>query len=377
MPIPEQRDLDEARTTLDGWLARQLPDATDVHVGPIHGPSSTGFSNETLLFDASWVTNGTTVTESLVLRVKPTQHVVFLESDFEQQYLVLRTLGERTGVPVPPVRWFEPDERYLGAPFFVMGKIEGRVPADSPPYTVQGWLLEESTPAERRTLVESGLDAMAGVHAVDWRGLGLDVLSKPRYGQLGFEQQLRYYERSFEWAEREAGYPAPAVPHAALAWVQRHAPTTDPEIALCWGDARINNQLFGPDHRVVAVLDWEMVTLADPMMDLGWWLFLDRHFHEGMPAPRMDGFPARDEMVARYERASGRPARDLEFYEIFAGLRFAVVMIRIATLVADFGLMPVESGEELSSNNAVTRVLADLLGLPAPGPTPGDFASAS
>jgi aminoglycoside phosphotransferase (APT) family kinase protein len=376
MPIPEQRDLTQARATLAAWLANQLPDATKVQVGPITGPSSTGFSNETLLFDASWVTNGTTVTESLVLRVKPTQHTVFLEADFEQQYLVLRTLGERTPVPVPPVRWYEPDETVLGAPFFVMSKVAGRVPADSPAYTMEGWLLEGSTPEQRRTLVESGLDAMAAVHAVDWRELGLEVLTKPQYGSLGFEQQLRYYERSFEWAEREAGYRAPAVARATLEWVRSHAPAVDSEITLCWGDARINNQLFGPDYRVVAVLDWEMVTLADPMMDLGWWLFLDRHFHEGMPAPRMEGFPTRDEMVARYEHTSGRVTRDLEFYEIFAGLRFAVVMIRIATLVADFGLMPVEAGEEMAANNAVTRVLAEMLGLPAPGPAPGDFTSA-
>ena len=376
MPIPEQRDLTQARATLAAWLANQLPDATEVQVGPITGPSSTGFSNETLLFDASWVTNGATVTESLVLRVKPTQHTVFLEADFEQQYLVLRTLGERTRVPVPPVRWYEPDGAVLGAPFFVMSKVEGRVPADSPAYTMEGWLLEESTPEQRRTLVESGLDAMAAVHAVDWRELGLEVLTKPQYGSLGFEQQLRYYERSFEWAEREAGYRAPAVARATLEWVRGHAPAVDPEITLCWGDARINNQLFGPDHRVVAVLDWEMVTLADPMMDLGWWLFLDRHFHEGMPAPRMEGFPTRDEMVARYEHTSGRVGRDLEFYEIFAGLRFAVVMIRIATLVTDFGLMPVEAGEEMAANNAVTRVLAEMLGLPAPGPAPGDFTAA-
>ncbi|HSO95559.1 MAG TPA: phosphotransferase family protein [Acidimicrobiia bacterium] len=370
MPIPEQRDLEQARATLAAWLTRQLPDATGVQVGPISGPAATGFSNETLLFDASWVTDGAPVEESLVLRVKPTQHTVFLEADFEQQYLVLRTLGEHSDVPVPPVRWYEADDRVLGAPFFVMERVEGRTPEDSPPYTVGGWLLDEATPQQRRTLVESGLEAMARVHGVDWRQLDLGVLSKPQYGRLGFEQQLRYYERSFTWAEDAAGYAAPAVPRATLEWIQRNAPAEDPEIALCWGDARINNQLFGPDYRVTAVLDWEMVTLADPMMDLGWWLFLDRHFHEGMPAPRMDGFPTRDEMVAHYERASGRAARDLDFYEIFAGLRFAVVMIRIATLVTGFGLMPIEAAEEMSANNAVTRVLADLLDLPAPGPPP-------
>lgn len=374
MPIPEQRDLEAARGVLAGWLARQLPGATDVEVGPITGPALTGFSNETLLFDASWTKDGAHITEPLVLRVKPTQHTVFLESDFEHQYLVLRILRDRSDVPVPSVRWFESDESVLGAPFFVMNKVEGRVPADSPPYTLQGWLLEESSPAERRTLVESGLQALARVHAVDWRAAGLDVLSKPQYGQLGFEQQLRYYERSYEWAERESGRPAPEIARATLAWIREHAPEGDPEIALAWGDARINNQLFGPDHRVAAVLDWEMVTLADPMMDLGWWLFLDRHFHEGMPAPRMEGFPTRDEMVGMYERASGRTGRDLEFYEVFAGLRFAVVMMRIAALVADFGLVPPEGAEEMAANNAVTRVLADLLGLPAPGPVPGVFS---
>ena len=81
------------------------------------------------------------VTESLVLRVKPTQHTVFLEQDFEAQHLVLRTLGEHTAVPVPPVRWFEANESYLGAPFFVMDRVDGRAPEDSPPYTQQGWLL--------------------------------------------------------------------------------------------------------------------------------------------------------------------------------------------------------------------------------------------
>jgi aminoglycoside phosphotransferase (APT) family kinase protein len=373
MPIPEQRDLEAARGILADWLAKQLPGSSDVEVGPISGPDFTGFSNETLLFEARWNQGGEPHQEQLVLRVKPTQHTVFLEADFEQQYLVLSTLGAHTSVRVPPVRWYEAEKSYLGAPFFVMSRIEGRVPQDNPAYTVQGWLLDESSPAERRTLVESGLESLAAVHAVDWQALGLETLSKPQYGAIGFEQQLRYYERSFEWAEREAGFPAPAVPRAALEWVQAHAPERDPEITLCWGDARINNQLFGADHRVVAVLDWEMVTLADPMMDLAWWLFLDRHFHEGMPAPRLEGFPTREEMVATYEHASGRTARDLEFYEIFAGLRFAVVMMRIATLVAGFGLMPIEAAEEMSANNAVTRTIAELLGLPAPGPAPGDF----
>jgi len=366
MPIPEQRDLEEARGILADWLAKQLPDASDVDIGPISGPQFTGFSNETLLFEASWASGSERLSERLVLRVKPTQHTVFLEADFENQYRVLQALHEHTAVPVPPMRWYEADDSYLGAPFFVMGHVDGRAPTDSPPYTQDGWLLDETTPEQRRTLVESGLDALAAIHAVDWRGLGLDFLDKPQYGALGFEQQLRYYERSFDWAAN--GKPAPPVAQASLDWVREHAPASDPEVTICWGDARINNQLFGADCRVAAVVDWEMVTLADPMMDLGWWLFLDRHFHEGMPAPRMEGFPTREEMVAHYEKVSGRAARDVEFYEVFAGLRFAVVMMRLAVLLAEFELLPADS--DMAENNAVTRVLADMLGLPAPGPAP-------
>ena len=120
-----------------------------------------------------------------------------------------------------------------------------------------------------------------------------------------------------------------------------HAPADDPEITVCWGDARINNQLFDDDYHVAAVVDWEMVTLADPMMDLGWWLFLDRHFHEGTGARRAwrASRPAR-RWSRYYEQVSGRTARDLEFYEVFAGFRFAVVMMRITSLLVEFELMP-------------------------------------
>jgi aminoglycoside phosphotransferase (APT) family kinase protein len=366
MPIPEQRDLEATRPVLAAWLADHLG-ASEVEVGPIQGPAFTGFSNETLLFDATFTParGGPRRTEGLVVRVQPTAHTVFLEADFEWQYRVLDILGTHTDVPVPVVRAFESDPSVLGAPFFVMERIDGcRVPADSPPYTVGGWIHDDATPQQRRTLVESGLDALVAIHALDWRDLGLGFLDKPQYGALGFEQQLRYYEAAFEWAAEGEDQP---VVGAALDWVRANAPApgADPELTLCWGDARINNQLFDDDYHVRAVLDWEMVTIADPMMDLGWWLFLDRHFHEGCDRPRLDGFPTREEMVAHYEARSGRAARDLEFYEVFAGVRFGVVMLRIKSLLVEFELMAPDT--DMGRNNIVTHLLADLLGLPEPG----------
>jgi len=263
------------------------------------------------------------------------------------------------------VHWFEDDESVLGAPFFVMGKVEGNVPADNPPYTQTGWLFDEATPDVRQRVVENGLDALARVHQADWRKLELDFLDKPQYGATGIDQQIGYYERSLEWAA--AGKPQP-IAETTLDWVKANKPTSEQNIALAWGDARINNQMFDGEGNVVAVFDWEMVTLADPMMDLAWWLFLDRHFHEAWPAPRMEGFPTREQMLARYEELTGSTPHDIEFYEVFAGLRFAVVMMRIAALVVDFELLP--SDTDMGTNNMVTRLLAAKLGLPAPGPEP-------
>lgn len=365
MPIPEQRDLEATRPVLAEWFARDLGVA-DVEIGPIEKPGLTGFSNETLLFDLSYTPKGRARrTEGLVVRTKPTGHTVFLESDFETQYRVLETLGVRTDVPVPVVRGFESDPSVLGSEFFVMERLDGcRVPGDAPPYTLEGWVTELS-PEERTTMAHSGLDALVRIHSLDWHRLGLADLSKPQYGTLGFAQQLAYYEASFEWAAEGRPEEHPIV-LAALEHCRANAPAMDPEITLCWGDARPANQMYGPDCTVQAVVDWEMVTLADPMMDLGWWLFLDRHSHEGFGATRLPGWPTREEMAEYYEQRSGRRVRDLEFYEIFAGLRFGVVMMRLATLLREFELLPAES--DMAQNNTVTQNLAVLLDLPAPGP---------
>src|SRR5688572_13235482 len=227
MPIPEQRDLEAARGVIGEWLAVKLG-ASTVDVSPVSGPSFTGFSNETLIFDATWDENGKTRTEGYVIRVKPTAHTIFLESDFDSQYKVMKALSEGTDVPLPPVHWFEDDDSVLGAPFFVMGKVDGRVPADNPPYTQQGWMKEEASPAERERIVMTGLEAMARIHQADWQTLGLESLSKPQYGKPGFDQQLAYYEKSFEWAAQ--GKPQP-VAEATLEWVRANRPTGGEHLA--------------------------------------------------------------------------------------------------------------------------------------------------
>src|SRR5258706_8810133 len=111
-----------------------MPDASDLRLSELTLPPSTGFSNETLLFDCAWSERGVAKRRGLVARVKTTSFQVFPEYDVERQYRILEILGAKTDVPVPRVHGYKADEALLGAPFFVMERIDGRVPDDNPPY---------------------------------------------------------------------------------------------------------------------------------------------------------------------------------------------------------------------------------------------------
>jgi aminoglycoside phosphotransferase (APT) family kinase protein len=277
---------------------------------------------------------------------------------------VMRMLGEGTDVPVPTVFWLEEDESVLGQPFFLMRRVHGEIPSDSPPFTMEGFLVD-AAPADRERLWNSGIDAMARVHNVDdLDGLGLTaVVDKPAFGPAGLGQQLGYYERYFEWAA--CGRPQP-VAEAAWDWLQVHRPTDPEPLRLCWGDSRISNQIFA-GFECVSVIDWEMVTLGNPVQDVAWWIFLDRHWTEGIGVARLEGFPSYDETISRWEQSTGLSGAAAEYYGVFAGFRFAVVMMRIAQMMIEFEVMPPDT--DLETNNIVTQLLARQLGLPSPGAT--------
>jgi aminoglycoside phosphotransferase (APT) family kinase protein len=362
VPIPAQRDLDATRRSLTDWLAGRLPDAQDVTLGDLAAPAGTGFSNDTLLFDATWTEGGETRTEELVARIRPSGYLVFPEVDVALQYHVMRILGARTDVPVPKVWWLEEDTSVLGEPFFLMSRVHGHIPSDNPPFTTEGFLVD-ATPEQRARLWTTGVDAMARVHRItDLDGLGLtSVVDKPELGPAGLGQQLAYYERYFEWAAR--GRPQP-VAEAAWEWLLANRPTEPEPLRLCWGDARVSNQIFG-DFRCAAVLDWEMTTLGNPVQDLAWWIFLDRHWTEGIGIDRLTGFPSYHDTIIQWETATGLRADGFDYYGVFAGFRFAVIMMRIAQMMIEFEVLPPDT--DLETNNIPTQLLARRLGLPSPG----------
>jgi aminoglycoside phosphotransferase (APT) family kinase protein len=358
MAIPAKRDLDVARKAINDWLVAQRPDDGALTISELASPGGTGFSNETLLLDATWSKGNTTRTESLVVRVKPTGYRVFLEDEFETQYRVIKALGESGQVKVAPILAYEADPTVLGAPFFVMPKIEGVAPADAPPYNQEGFLVD-MVPAMRERLWLSAVEALSSVHRVDYQKLGLDFLSKPERGATGLDQQLKYYEEAFVWAAEDRRQP---VAEAAWEWLNAH-PLDNPPTELSWGDSRIGNMLFH-EAEVQAVLDWEMVSLGGREMDLGWWLFLDRFHTDGYGLKRLPGFGTREDTVVEWESRTGLRATNLQYYEIFAGFRFAVVMIRLARMAIEWG-MP---AGDMETNNPVTHVLAGLLDIEPPGP---------
>ena len=161
---------------------------------------------------------------------------------------------------------------------------------------------------------------------------------------------------------------------AAHEWLLKNKPADEPEV-LVWGDARIGNIIFD-GTTPVAVLDWEMVNVGSPEKDVAWSVFLDRHHSEGIETPRLEGFPSYEDTTAYYEEQSGHRVKHLEYYQVYAGYRFGIIMMRIAQQLVHYELMNAEQGREMEVNNTVTRLTAKILDLPPPGAggTAGDFA---
>jgi aminoglycoside phosphotransferase (APT) family kinase protein len=352
MPVPDQRDPELTLRNLTGWLDGRLPGA---RIPTLETPATSGFSNETLMFDADWTdpSDGSGHSGTYVARVAPARYQIFPEPRFEEQYRLMRILDEHTDIPVPPIHWYEASPGPLGAPFFVMGRIEGRVPTDMPPYHTGGWVTEVP-PEERTAMWWSALDILARIHKLDPVALDLGFLDQPEWGPTGLEQRLAYYEHYLSWA-----YNGPQeVAIKALAWLRANQPDEpDPPVVL-WGDSRIGNIIFQVGVPK-AVLDWEGAVLGAPEEDLAWFMFLDRHHSEGMDVPRLAGFPSYEETVERYEGLLGRPMRNLAYYEILSGFKFSVIMARIGQAMIDFGW--IEPDDSFPHDNNCTRLLAKIL----------------
>ena len=357
MALSNKIDTEVAATSLADWLTTKITGAQDVRVTDVAVPGAGGLSNETVLFTASWRTDGVEHTQGMVARVQPNGPAVLAEYDLSKEARVITALAEHTPVNVPHVYFYEEDPAVFGSPFLVMERVDGRIPSDDPPFTAAGWVLDLSA-EERAKLWDNGLAALADIHSVDWRALNLEFLDTPE-NSSGLDAALA--RTVAEWEAEEESNPTI---EAALSWLKDHRPVDDGEKVLTWGDPRVGNIIFADDLSAAAVLDWELVKLASREHDLGWWLFLMRHHTEGVGLPLPEGVPNHAETVARYEQLTGHHARNVEYYEIFAGTVVAIIMVRAARLLIEAGFLPPDSPMALS--NPASQLVAKLLDLPAP-----------
>ena len=338
-------DLDLVAARLAQWLAERYPGHAPVRVTELRR-SPGGFSNITVLGRLDWAQEGRPQTIEIVLRVQPQTSSVYPDCDIQRQYRVMQALSG-SDVPVPAMLGLEVDTALLGAPFFVMERVTGRVPNENPLYHLEGWFHDLPKDALRRHWF-GGIDTIAAIARVDWRARGLGFLEPPA-GRTALAQHLDYYRDAVAWAER-LHRPYPHL-HGAYQWLVANQPTVEP-LALSWGDAKLGNCVYDADGRVAGALDWEQATLASPVDDLAWWLMLDESLCTGYGLPRLAGLPSREETVAYWERASGFSARHLPYYDVFAAWRMAYVMARIGTVFMERGLVPRESDMDIKNGGA-------------------------
>jgi aminoglycoside phosphotransferase (APT) family kinase protein len=256
----------------------------------------------------------------VVLRRPPRPPLPPSAHDVLREARLLRAL-ESTPVRVPRVLASGDEEAGLGVPFYVMEEMEGTVITSELPPALDG-------EQERRRISEELVDALAEIHAVDWRACGLEGYGKPT-GYL--ERQLRRFTGLWEFSKTRE---LPVV-EEVRDWLASNMPES-PESTIVHGDYRLGNVMVGngAPAELVAIFDWELSTIGDPLADVGYltvtWAQqddpVDNTFSSLSAATRKPGFMTRDELTARYEERTGRSISALHWYQALAMWKAAVFM---------------------------------------------------
>jgi aminoglycoside phosphotransferase (APT) family kinase protein len=224
-----------------------------------------------------------------------------------------------TDVPVPRPIIDCPDPSVIGAPFYLMERVDGVIPGESLPP-------ELDSLAQRRALCESFVDTLAMLHQTEWRDKGL-----PGRPDGYMQRQFKRWMTQLELTQPQTRV-IPKIDRVNE-WLEKRLPDSGRQ-SIVHGDYGMHNAIFAREAptRVLALLDWEMATLGDPLADLGWLLFkwgqlntkgIRNSYKELAAQP---GFLTHDEMVARYEDKTGQPVGpDLAFYEVFGLWKLAII----------------------------------------------------
>jgi aminoglycoside phosphotransferase (APT) family kinase protein len=305
----EELDLDRLVPYLRGTIG-------DLGGTPVVSQFPSGHSNLTYLLHFG--------DRELVLRRPPFGRKPKSGHDMKREHDILRALHGVFPYCPEPLALCD-DESILGCPFFVMERLTGTIiRRDVPPG------LELST-EDVKTLFGRMVDVLVELHAIDYRAVGLAGLGKPEGYVV---RQIR------GWSERYRRARTPDVPdcETVMAWLEDNTPPEGHRASVIHNDFRLDNMVLDPADplRIVGVLDWEMATIGDPLMDLGatlaYWVQRDdppeSHLLRMMPT-HVEGAPTRREFVRMYTERTGLEVEPFDFYYCYGLFRLAVIAQQI------------------------------------------------
>ncbi len=309
--VREGEGLDPDR--LRDYLAREIPSLA----GPLtieQFPS--GYSNLTYLLRAG--------ERELVLRRPPVGAKIKTAHDMGREYRILKHLHP-VYPKVPRPLLFCEDETVVGAPFYVMERVKGIILRAQPPKGL------DLSPEVMRRLSETFVQNLVEIHAVDYKAAGLTELGQPE----------GYVARQVTgWTKRYYNSRTDAFPlvEKTASWLAEDAPSDSAVSGLIHNDYKYDNLVLAPNDlgKVVAVLDWEMATIGDPLMDLGttlaYWVEAEdseewqRH---GFGLTKLPGSLNRSQVLEYYARLSGREVASPVFYYAYGVFKIAVIVQQI------------------------------------------------
>jgi aminoglycoside phosphotransferase (APT) family kinase protein len=308
----EVRGIDQARVS--SWLAANLAGAQPPFAFEL---IAAGGSNLTYrVRDAAGA--------SYALRRPPVAARIATAHDMAREWKIMAALANGA-VPVPPMLAYCADDAVSGAPFYVMAFVEGLILRSAQ----QAAQLD---PAQKERATDSLIAVQAKLHSIDVDAVGLGGLAKRRHGYV--ERQLARWRKQAE-ASTTRALPHMAEVHARLA---RAVPPEVARPALAHGDYRFDNVVMDAQQRVIAVLDWELCTIGDPIADFCWSLMYwaapgEPNTWLQDPPTQAPGFCTRAEVCERYARATGFDLGRLSYYEAFSWWKMACLIEGVSARV--------------------------------------------
>jgi aminoglycoside phosphotransferase (APT) family kinase protein len=254
-----------------------------------------------------------------VLRRPPTGHILPTAHDMSREFKIISALGP-AGVPVPPALGLCTDEAVNGAPFYVMGFVDGIIARTAE-------IAQQNLDADSRRKVSLSLiDTLAQIHSVEPAAVGLGDLGRTE-GYIA--RQLKRWFANYRAANESRGGTMLAEVVEIHDFLSSRIPEQGPA-TIVHGDYRLDNCIVSSDGDMLAVLDWELCTLGDPLADVGQLLVYwpepgERSVLGGSPTTA-SGFITRDELTKQYTEVSGRDIGRIDFYVAFAYWKLACIL---------------------------------------------------